>query len=153
MGLGGIQMGGYTLTQADAEELLKLAKRSLVNTIEFPESGKTIEFDVVGNTNNTVFSVLIFRGRISLTKYNIGARIKKNGILLLELHINPSNIHYNPDGSKLTGAHWHIYTEKYGRQLAIPAENMEDENYIKNTIAFLDKFNVIDQPNVQCTLA
>lgn len=151
-GAGGEIMNGYTLTQTEAEELLKLAKLSLISILDFPEAGQSKEFDVIGDTSDTVFTVLIYRGKIKLTKYNIGARIKKNSIVLLELHINPSNVHYNPDGSKIVGSHWHIYTEKYGRQLAFPAENVKDENYIINTLAFLDRFNVIKKPEIQYSM-
>ena len=76
----------------------------------------------------------------------MGARIIKNGILLLELHINPSNIHINPDGEKITGNHWHLYSEEYGRLWAFPAEDIHSEQFTENTISFLNKFNVIDPP-------
>ena len=72
----------------------------------------------------------------------------KKGILLLELHINPSNVHVNPDGTKIKGSHWHIYTERYGRTFAIKAEDIEDSKFVENTISFLNKFNVIKKPNI-----
>lgn len=78
----------------------------------------------------------------------MGARIEKNGIMLLELHINPSNIHSNPDGEKITGSHWHIYSEEYGRLWAFPAENIESGEFVINTILFLKRFNVIECPAV-----
>ena len=86
--------------------------------------------------------------KINCLKYNIGARIVKNSILLLELHINPSNVHPNPDGEKVTGSHWHIYSEEYGRRWAFPAENIDSAEFIENTILFLKKFNVIESPTV-----
>ena len=82
----------------------------------------------------------------------MGARIKKDGILLLELHVNPGKVHPNPDGSKIIGSHWHIYTEEYGRQFAIPAEDVQSDNFVKNTLLFLEKFNVIKQPNISFQL-
>lgn len=85
-----------------------MVKRTLVSEINFPSKGKAEEFNVVGDSKQDVFAVNIFRGKINRFKYNIGARIIKNGIMLLELHINPSNIHTNPDGEKITGSHWHI---------------------------------------------
>lgn len=57
-------------------------------------------------------------------------------------------MHANPDGKKITGSHWHIYSEEYGRTVAFPAENIISENFIENTIMFLDKFNVIEKPNI-----
>lgn len=72
--------------------------------------------------------------------------------MLLELHINPGNTQINPDGQKLTRAHWHIYSEKYGRAYAYPAENIQSEDFVGNTIAFLEKFNLIEIPPVNLQL-
>lgn len=129
-----------------------MVKRTLVSEINFPSKGKAEEFNVVGDSKQDVFAVNIFRGKINRFKYNIGARIIKNGIMLLELHINPSNIHTNPDGEKITGSHWHIYSEEYGRLWAFVAEDIESENFVDNAIIFLEKFNVIERPTINFQL-
>ena len=85
-------------------------------------------------------------------KYEIGARIKKNGILLLELHINPGKPHLNPDGTKLVGSHWHIYTEEFYRSLAFPADDIKSNDFVNNTIHFLERFNVIEKPDIHYQL-
>ena len=100
------------LTNAEARRLLDMTKRSLIAELNFPTRGDEKEFDVVGDTKKDIFAIKIYRGKIQPFKYNIGARIKKNGTMLLELHINPSNVHRNPDGEKICGSHWHIYTEE-----------------------------------------
>ena len=71
---------------------------------------------------------MCIRDRIQSAKVNIGARIKVNGVMLLELHLNPANVHQNPDGRKITGSHWHIsvsYThlDVYKRQLPKHSSN------------------------------
>lgn len=136
------------ITQAEADRLLRMLKRTLISEISFPEKGESVEFQVAGDGKQDIFTVNIFRGKINRLKYNIGARIVKNGILLLELHINPSNVHPNPDGEKITGSHWHIYSEEYGRLWAFPAENIDSEVFIENTMLFLEKFNVIESPTI-----
>lgn len=136
------------LTNAEARRLLDMTKRSLIAELGFPVRGDEKEFDVIGDTKKDVFSVKIYRGRIQPFKYNIGARIKKNGTMLLELHMNPSNVHYNPDGEKICGSHWHIYTEEYGRTYAFPADDLQGDAFVDNTISFLTKFNVVEQPNI-----
>lgn len=141
-------MRGSKLTQEEAELLLKMTKRSLIAEINFPQKGITEEFDVTGDTKTDIFAINIFRGKINRSKYNIVARIKKDGILLLELHINPSNVHYNPNGEKIIGSHWHIYTEEHGRELAIAADDIKNEDFVENTIEFFEKFNVIEQPDI-----
>ncbi len=141
-------MSDVKLTQVEANRLLEMVKRSLITAINLPDRGETKEFDVIGDTKKDIFSINIYRAKINPFKCNIGARIKKNGILLLELHLNPSNVHLNPDGKKIIGSHWHIYTEKYDRSFAFPAEDIKSESFKENTMSFLIKFNVVDKPAI-----
>lgn len=136
------------LTQEEANELLEMLKITLSKEINFPEKGTSTEFDVKGKTNKTLFTIKIYRGRINLNKYEIGARIKKENLLLLELHVNPGNPHTNPDGQKIIGSHWHIYNEDYYRSYAFPAEDVDSKDFVINTMLFFEKFNLIDPPTV-----
>lgn len=117
-------MADYKLSQNEANRLLKMLKRSIINQISIPSPGKGIDFEVIGDAKNDVFAVSIYRGKLQAYKFNISGRIKKHGILLLELHIGPTAAHANPDGQKIVGDHWHIYSEEYGRAFAFPAENI-----------------------------
>lgn len=145
-------MASIKISQKEANELLDMLKHTLISEINFPSKGNFTEFSVVGDKKQDIFAINIFRGKINRLKYNIGARIVKNGILLLELHINPSTKHINPDGEKIISSHWHIYSEEYGRLWAFPAEDFNSEQFVENTIAFLDKFNVIDKPEINFQL-
>lgn len=134
------------LTQDEANYLLNMLKKSLSNEIAFPKQNSSTEFDVQGNTKQNLFTISISRGKIKRTKYSLGARIKKNGTMLLELHLNPGNTHINPDGEKIVGSHWHIYKEGYGHKFAYPADNIDSDNFIENTLSFFDRFNIIEKP-------
>lgn len=136
------------ITQAEAERLLNMLKKTLVGTISLPDRSKSISFDVEGETATDLFTIKIYRGKINKDKYEICGRIKYKGLLLLELHINPGNVHINPDGTKIKGSHWHIYTEEYGRKMAYPAEDLNSNSFIENTILFFDRFNLIEKPMV-----
>lgn len=140
------------LTQAEAERLLNMLKNTLVSDINFPAKNSSTEFDVQGDTKFDLFTIKIFRSKIRHNKYTLGARIKKNGIVLLELHINPSNPHSNPDGTIIRGSHWHIYREGYDRKFAFPTENINDDNFIDNTLLFFNKFHLISKPTVNYQL-
>ena len=134
-------MDPIKITQAEAERLIRTLKYSLEEQINFPGKGEITEFKVAGEQSRDVFVVAVFRGKINGLKYNISARILMNGIMLMELHINPSNIH-------IKGNHWHIYHEKYGRLWAFPAENIASDRFIENTVEFLVKFNVVKRPEI-----
>lgn len=140
------------LTQAEADKMLNMLKCSLDKNINFPSKGESIEFDLIGESKKDMFTTKIYRGKINRLKYEIGARIKKDGILLLELHVSPGKVHPNPDGTKITGSHWHIYTEEYGRSFAFPAEDIASDKFVENTISFLEKFNVVEKPAVNFQL-
>ena len=96
------------LTQAEAQRLLEMIKRSLITEIEFPTSGKSVEFGVRGDTKKDTFSVNIYRGKIQPLKYNIGARIKKNGIMLLDLHIIVRNLGETTLSLQMTSKMMHL---------------------------------------------
>lgn len=141
-------MAQNQLKQEEIEYLLNMLKNSLVDSINFPTKGTNEEFEVKSLTSNELFNIRIYRGNVNRTKYNIGAIIEKNSIPLLELHIGPGNRHTNPDGTVIEGSHWHIYSEKYGRTQAFLADNIESEKFVENTVAFLDRFNVIQKPEI-----
>ena len=120
----------------------------MVDSISFPEKGKSEEVEVKAVSTNEVFTIRIYRGKVNREKYNLGAIIQKHGLPILELHIGPANRHTNPDGTIIEGSHWHIYSEQYGRTQAFPADDIESDRFVDNTIAFLEKFNVIEKPEV-----
>lgn len=76
------------------------------------------------------------------------ALLRIKNIPLLELHVGVNNNHTNPDGERVSGTHWHIYSEKYGRAQAYAAPDIAEENFVENTILFLDRFHVINKPEV-----
>lgn len=140
------------LTQKEADRLIAMLKSTLCQEIAFPSRNSKTEFDVQGDTKQDIFTIKIFRSKIKHNKYTFGARIKKDGILLLELHINPGNPHSNPDGTKIVGSHWYVYREGYDRKFAFPATNINDDDFISNTLLFFDKFHLINKPKVTCQL-
>lgn len=140
------------LTQEEANRLIKMLKSSLIDEINFPPKGKSIEFDAKGDTKQDVFTVKIFRSKIKYNKYTFGARIRRDGIILLELHINPSNPHTNPDGTQIIGSHWHVYKEGYDRKFAYPAGNIKDDDFVDNTLLFFERFNLILKPKINYQL-
>lgn len=140
------------LSESEARRLLAMLKNTVEKAIQFPECGDKIEFHAVGDTKRDMFSLQIYRSKKNVEKYDICALIRICDRPLLELHINPGAAHQNPDGKKIVGSHWHIYSEKYGRNRAFPAENIQSDKFVDNTVLFLRKFNVIKKPNIQFQL-
>ena len=145
-------MSSAKLSEDDAKKLLSMIKNTIEKEIQFPSRGEKIEFHAVGETKRDMFSLQIYHSNKNVKKYDFCALIKICNIPLLELHINPGGIHRNPDGKKIVGSHWHIYSEKYGRSMAFPAEDVQSDKFVDNTIMFLKKFNVIQKPTVHFQL-
>lgn len=137
-----------TISQSEAEELISMLKKSLIDLLYIPDRGKSKDFEVVGESTKNKFIIHIHRGGIKNHKINYNARIKSNNVTLLELHLNPTNVHVNPDGEKFTGSHWHIYRERYGHKWALPADDITSDDFIENTIKFLERFHVIKKPEI-----
>ena len=135
-----------SLTTEEATQLIDLAKQALIDFLYSPDPGGDAEFNVNATETNDSFAVKIYRGKINKNKYNYGARILKNGIILLELHINSGNRHINPDGQKITGSHWHYYTQEYGLKNAFPAADLSSKNFVENTVLFLKEFHIVNTP-------
>lgn len=135
------------LSQAEAERLINMLKRSAKDAIVFPQKGCLREFNVIGDTKKDIFIVNIYRGKINVSKCNFGGRLRNTGQMLLELHLNETGVHQNPDGTKVKGSHMHIYSEEHGRSVAIEF-NLESENLVDNCIRFMERFNIIKMPNI-----
>ena len=137
-----------TLSTEEARQLIELTKQSLIDILASPIPGDDVEFDVTSESTRDLFSILIYRGKINKHKYNYGAKIKKNGIILLELHVNAGNKHMNPDGTKISGSHWHYYTQEVGMRNAFAAPDINATDFVENTLLFLEKFHVVKVPAI-----
>ena len=136
------------MTQSEAETLIRMLKKSLVNSINFPEMGEKETFKVQGDTTKDLFDIQIYRNRIDDRKINYEGIVSVNKIPILELHIGNSLKHRNPDGTILLGSHWHIYTQEYGRQCAFPASDLLSSDFEESTLRFFKEFNIISPPTV-----
>jgi len=138
------------LTTDEAKELIEMLKKALVDAINLPDGNqRKIEFVVEGIDKPEKFIISIFTGKINPQKHNFVARISRNGTPILELHLYPNAPHINPDGTKIVESHWHIHDQKYGRKMAYPASDITSDDFVTNTLLFLEKFHVVEKPTIQ----
>ena len=134
------------MSRAEITHLLTVAKEAIIDQLTLPSKGQEICFDVFGVPQKERFIINIFRGNINAKKYNINARFSVNNVMLMQLHISPTNRHVNPNGDIIIGDHWHIFDKDTGLKWAYPAANIQSDDFVDNTIKFLDKFKVIKRP-------
>ena len=136
------------LTDKEAKFLLDMIKKAYVDHVEFPGKRKKVEFEAEGDSSKDIFVINIFRGNINLKKYSYGIRVKRNGAFLFGLDIGDTLKHQNPDGKEIVGSHWHVYQENYGRRYAVPADDIDSEEFVENTYRFFKEINQIPAPDV-----
>lgn len=138
----------FTLSQDEANRLISKAKHAVEKAFYMPAEGeKNAEFHVQSDSDDEDFVIALYRGSINKGRHSVSARITRLGIPLIRLCVN-GQPHRNPDGERIGGTHWHVYTEGFDDRMAFPA-NLESEEFVDDTIALLKKFHVIQQPTFQ----
>lgn len=137
------------LSQAEADELIAMLKRTVEQVINFPDSKGSASFDVVGECRNNEFVINIDRKGMLAEKCTYQGRIKQNNQVLMRLDIDPNGKHTNPepDGTIIYGNHLHIYTEEHDMKLAMPFD-VENKDLYELCYVFFEKFKIIEPPNI-----
>ena len=137
------------LSQAEAERLISMLKRTVEKQICLPNQKGRIVFHVVGKRRDDEFIINIDRKGKLAEKCTYQGRIRQSNQVLMRLDIDPNGRHTNPesDGSIVCGNHLHIYTEEYGMRYAIPFD-IEDKSLHELCYTFFEKFNIIEPPAV-----
>jgi len=133
------------LTQKEADMLIDMLKKTVEKQIQFPHSKGRVEFDVLGDRREDVFVINISRKGINSKGASYQGRVRASGVILLRLDVNPTAIHTNPDGEKVSGTHLHIYTEGHDMTYAMPFD-AGNNNLNELCYAFFDRFHVIEKP-------
>jgi len=102
----------------------------------------------LGDRRDDVFVVNIERKGINAGGASYQGRTRHSGIILMRLDINPTGVHYNPDGEKILGTHIHIYTEEHEMAMAIPFD-VNNKDLYQLCYTFFDRFNIIDKPKIK----
>nr|DAP63057.1 MAG TPA: hypothetical protein [Caudoviricetes sp.] len=140
----------FTLSQEEAERLITAVKNAVEDVFRMPAAGEhNAEFHVRADDGEK-FTIAVFQGTKNAARHQISARITKLGIPLIRLCVN-SGTHNNPDGTRISGTHWHVYREGDDDLVAYPAD-LTSDGFVDATIALLDKFNVIKRPVFQESL-
>ena len=111
----------FTLSQEEAERLITAVKNAVEDVFRMPAAGEhNAEFHVRADDGEK-FTIAVFQGTKNAARHQISARITKLGIPLIRLCVN-SGTHNNPDGTRISGTHWHVYREGDDDLVAYPAD-------------------------------
>ncbi len=139
------------LSTEEARELIELLKRKVIEqTYYIPNGNGRFEFEVVSDDDQS-FIVNVQRKGINHDNCTYLGRLP-NGVVLLRLDVGKTLIHYDKKtNTHISGAHLHIYSEKYGTE-AIPFD-VSNKDLIDICMDFFEKFHIVDPPQIaQATL-
>lgn len=135
------------LSQSEADALLAELKKMIASTITLPDSiDRKSRFAVQATHGDNLYLVQIYRGAKNPQRIQFGAILKKGGVPLLRLCVN-AGTHTNPDGTRVSGTHWHRYDETYADRVAYEATDTLGD-IINDTLHFLTTFNVTNNPHL-----
>ena len=107
-----------SLTQADADELLKMEKhRADTTRREYPDFGGKVAVPLTSADRREQFSLDLYRARIGLRKRTFQNRGRQVAILA---RLDFGTPHRNPDGKEIGSPHLHLYREGAGDKWAFP---------------------------------
>ena len=100
------------MTDAEFECLLQMSKNFVKYKVDLPQNNESSVFDLVGNVPTEKFFLDIDRrGKIELSKFKIQTRYATTKFPLVRIDID-SPPHLNPDGTKTSRNHIHIYKRR-----------------------------------------
>ena len=138
------------LTQTEADALIAMEKTfEIRRTITIPV-GTDQTHELVGADQRERFLLDIWRGTLRISKVKYQTRGKKV-VVLVRLDIDGAP-HTNPDGTRIDGAHLHIYREGFEDKWAYPIDPEEFSNLSDIYHAFRDfcrYCNIRNVPSLQ----
>ncbi len=138
-----------TLTQAEADKLIQMLKKTVEEQILFPIEKGGVSFHVIGERRGDEFIINIDRKGKMAEKCTYQGRVQQSNQVLMRLDIDPNGRHTNPepDGRLIIGNHLHIYCEEHDMKFAIPFDP-EDKGLYELCYTFFEKFHIIEPPEV-----
>lgn len=133
------------MTNSEFHNLIKLKKIFTKDTIELPNNGENDTYDLKSTETRDKFYLDIDRrGRIELSKFKLQNRYATTKLPLIRIDID-SPPHMNPDGTKTTRNHIHIYRETDNDTGNLPwaysLESFELIQFNKDNINFMEVFS------------
>ncbi|KFI54683.1 DUF6978 family protein [Bifidobacterium callitrichos] len=138
----------WSLSQQDAERLIKEIKKSVDRLVIMPAPGEqNRQFHVRSESDDEDFTIALFRGKRNPNKHSIAARITHSEVVLMRLCVEGTP-HTNPGGSKIGRTHLHVYHEGVDDRVAYPID-IDSPDFVEDTVMLLDRFHVVRKPNFQ----
>jgi hypothetical protein len=138
------------LTQTEADALLAMAKTFVSRAAISILPGTSQIRSLIGSDLKERFLLDIWRGTFRLSKIRYQTRARQV-VILVRLCIDGAP-HTNPDGTRLSGSHLHVYREGYDDKWAQPLDATRFPNpadVVATFRNFCDFCNIQELPHFQ----
>jgi hypothetical protein len=144
-------MANIDVPQDEANRLIDAEKLYTgPDLIQYPGASSGVDLPCESINGPEEFQLSVFRGKIDLRKVSHNLRVRTS-IILLRLEINASP-HENPDGTKVSGTHLHVYQEGYHDAWAyeLSDDDFPNTDDLRLTLRdFMDYSNITGPPNIE----
>ena len=135
---------GICMTDLEFMDLMNMQKLFVEKNCQLPNNGDTKIFDLISNDANEKFLLDVDRkGRIELSKFKLQNRYAQTKLPLVRIDID-SPPHMNPDGTKVSRNHIHIYKDMENDTGNLPwaydLEGFDGVKFDSDNIQFMDVF-------------
>ncbi len=133
------------MTDLEFKRLMQLQKIFVKSSIILPNNGENSIYDLKSKETQDKFYLDVDRrGRIELSRFKLQTRYAVTKLPLVRIDID-SPPHLNPDGTKTSRNHIHIYREVDNDTGNLPwaysLEEFEQIKFNRNNIVFMDIFS------------
>ena len=133
------------MTDLEFKRLMQLQKIFVKSSIILPNNGENSIYDLKSKETQDKFYLDVDRrGRIELSRFKLQTRYVVTKLPLVRIDID-SPPHLNPDGTKTSRNHIHIYREVDNDTGNLPwaysLEEFEQIKFNRNNIVFMDIFS------------
>ena len=133
------------MTDLEFKRLMQLQKIFVKSSIILPNNGENSIYDLKSKETQDKFYLDVDRrGRIELSRFKLQTRYAVTKLPLVRIDID-SPPHLNPDGTKNSRNHIHIYREVDNDTCNLPCayslEEFEQIKFNRNNIVFMDIFS------------
>lgn len=142
------------MTDLEFQNLMELTKRFVRDEVELPKNGENETYDLESTSTRDKFYLDVDRrGRIELSRFKLQNRYAVTKLPLIRIDID-SPPHLNPDGTKTSRNHIHIYKQMDNDTGNLPWAydletfdkinfNGENINFMEIFLAFCEYCNII----------
>lgn len=130
-------LGEYMISQIEADEMLQTIKSATRKDTFFWRYNERFDEIVIADNDEKLIFVL----SLKKNEFEIRLNFRSKNKQIVLARVDSQKQHFNPDGTKITGPHLHLYKEGYAEKWATPINWYNIGSPIDTLTRFLEVIN------------